>query len=179
MIMTVVADETTVVVEDENTAGAVEPSEGDEDEDDSKSRDFTKFTPKHEQIAAFINANADFQKAGLPSVSAGLVKAVFALRTDFNKTPEAVAAAAARKAVREAQKEKYAGLTPEQIKVQKAADRADAQAAKLQARLDAALAKAQALRDGTDASGEDIAAAVEAEQESQEPAKRTIGRKRG
>ena len=174
----VVEDEVTAVVEgEENTAGETEGTE-DGDDEDSKSRDFTKFTKKHEDIAAFINANEDYLKAGLEPLTAGQVKAAFALRTDFNKTPEALAAAAERKAKREAEKAKYAGLTPEEIKKEKAAARAEEQANKLQARVQAALAKAQAIREGKDASGEDVAAAVEAEQ-GETPAeapKKRIGR---
>ena len=175
--MTAVVEDEVTVVEDEDTTGAADASDGDDDED-SKSRDFTKFTKKHEEIAAFINANEDYVKAGLEPLTAGQVKAAFALRTDFNKTPEALAAAAERKAKREAEKEKYAGLTAEQIKTEKAAARAEEQAKKLQARVQAALAKAQAIREGKDASGEDVAAAVEAEQ-GETPAeapKRRIGR---
>lgn len=173
----VIEDEvTTAPVEDENTTGEGTDEDGDED---SKSRDFTKFTKKHEEIAAFINADEDFVKAGLGSVTAGQVKAILALRTDFNKTPEALASAAERKAKREAEKEKYAGLTSEQIKAEKAAAKAEEQAQKLQARVQAALDKAKAIREGKDASGEDVAAAVQAEQgetEVAETMKRRIGR---
>ena len=170
------------LIGDEDTKGEESKGSDDDDDEDSKSRDFTKFTDKHKEIADFINANEDFKKAELGvEVSPNLVKAIFALRTDFNNTPEAVAAREERKKRREEEAKKYAGLTAEQIKAQKAADRAQKQADKLQARLTEALAKAQALREGKDASGEDIAAAVEAEQantEAEKPAeaKRTIGR---
>ena len=176
--MTAVVEDTkgAAVTDDDDDDDAVE---GESAEDKAKrERDFTKFTKKHEEIAAFINANEDYVKAGLEPLAAGQVKAAFALRTDFNKTPEALAAAAERKAKREAEKAKYAGLTPEQIKAEKAAARAEEQANKLQARVQAALAKAQAIREGKDASGEDVAAAVEAEQ-GETPAeapKRRIGR---
>ncbi|AKU45367.1 hypothetical protein MADRUGA_77 [Mycobacterium phage Madruga] len=181
--MTAVADDVQLI--DEDTKGAVAGSDSDDDDDeDSKSRDFTKFTAKHEQIAKFINSNEDFRKAfgDELTVSPGLVKAVFALRTDFNNTPEQVAAREERRKRREEEKKKYEGLTPEQIKAQKAADRAEKQAARLQERLQAALAKAQALREGKDASGEDIAAAVAADlgevSEDKPAAKRKIGRSR-
>lgn len=177
--MTAVVEETTVApVEEENTTGEGQ-TEG--DDEDSKSRDFTKFTPKHEEIAAYINANEDYQKAGLAPLTAGQVKAAFALRTDFNKTPEALAAAAERKAKRDAEKAKYEGMTAEEIKKEKAATRAEDQVKKLQERINAALAKAEAIRSGSDASGADVAAAVQAEQgevpsESDAAPKRRIGR---
>ena len=180
--MTAVVEENTAVVEDEDTKGAASESDNDDDDDDSKSRDFTKHTEKHKQIADFINANEDFKKAELGvEVTGNLVKAIFALRTDFNNTPEQKAAREERKKRREEEAKKYEGLTPEQIKAQKAADRAQKQADKLQERLQEALAKAQRLREGKDATGEDVAAAVEAQQgdaETAKPEKRTIGRKR-
>lgn len=124
----------------------------------TKSRDFTKFRPAHQELADYVNANS-----GLDPVTPNQVKAILALRSDFANSPEQKAAREERKAKLAAEKERFAGLTAEEIKAERAARRAEAQAAKLQARVAEALAKAQALREGKDATGEDIAAAVEAE----------------
>lgn len=175
-----IEDDKVAAVEAEDTKGkAQSDSDDDDDDEDSKSRDFTKFTKTHEELAAYINGNEDFLKAELGEVSPGLVKAVFALRTDFNNTPERKAAAAERKRKREEEKQKYAGLTAEEIKAIKAYDKAQEQQAKLKARVDEALAKAAALRESKDASGADVAAAVNADQgKADAPAqKKTIGRK--
>lgn len=173
----VIEDQQVIEVADEDSVQTV-----DEGADESKSRDFTKFTEKHQELADYINANADFVKAELDAVTPGQVKAILALRAEFSNTPEVKAAREARKIQLAEEKKLYAGLTAEEIKAEKAAKRAEAQAAKLQARVEAALAKAQAIREGKDASGADVAAAVDAavgdSAADDSGEKRRIGRKR-
>lgn len=170
--MTAMIEDQQVVEDDDSTQTVAETSE------DSKSRDFTKFTEKHQELADYINAHADYVSAGVAPITPNQVKAAFALRTEFNNTPEVKEARAARKLLLEEEKKQFAGLTSEEIKAEKAAKRAEAQAAKLQARVEEALAKAQAIREGKDASGEDVAAAVEAAMGDDSGEKRRIGRKR-
>jgi hypothetical protein len=124
----------------------------------NKARDFSKFRPAHQELADYVNANS-----GLDPVTPNQVKAILALKTEFAGSPEQKAAREERKAALAAEKAKFAGLTAEEIKAERSARRAEAQAEKLQARVAEALAKAQALREGKDASGADLAAAVEAE----------------
>lgn len=124
-----------------------------------RERDFSKFRPAHQQLADFVNAHS-----GLDPITPNQVKALLALRIDFNNLPEQVAARNNRKIEREAIKAKFAGMSPEQVKAQRAADRAEKQAAKLEARVEEARRKADELRAATTASGEDLAAAVEAAQ---------------
>lgn len=121
-----------------------------------KAHDFSKFRPMHEDLANYVNAHS-----GLDAVTPNQVKAILTLRAEYASTPEVKAAREARKAEREAEKQKFAGLTPEEIKAERAARRAEKQAEKLQARVAEALAKAQALRENKEATGEDIASAVE------------------
>lgn len=161
----------------------VTPEQDDETmtEDHKRERDFTKFRPSHQQLADYVNMHS-----GLEPITPNQVKAILALRIDFNKLPEQVAIRDERKAQREAEKSKYVGMAPEQIKAQKAADRAERQAAKLEARVAEAKAKAEALRSSVTASGADLAAAVEAAQATDEmdmtagdnSGKRRIGRRR-
>lgn len=144
-----------------------------------RGRDFTKFRPLHQELADYVNANS-----GLDPISPNQVKALLALRIDFSKLAEQVAKREERKSERQAAKSRYDGLNPEQIKAAKAAERAERQAAKLEARVAEAKAKAEALRSSATASGEDIVAAVEAAQagdagEADEAgSKRRIGRRR-
>lgn len=145
-----------------------------------RERDFSKFRPAHQQLADYINAHS-----GLEPITPNHVKALLALRVDFNNLPEQIAERALRKAERTAAKTKYDGMNAEQIKAAKAAERAERQAAKLEARVAEAKAKAEALRSSVTASGEDIAAAVEAAQATDTAAdsagddgKRRIGRRR-
>ena len=147
-----------------------------------RERDFTKFRPSHQELADYVNKHS-----GLEPITANQVKALLALRIDFNNLPEQIAKRDERKAEREAARTKYDGLTAEQIKAQKAADRAERQAAKLEARVAEAKAKAEALRSSATASGEDLAAAVEAAQVADadddltagdDQGKRRIGRRR-
>lgn len=145
-----------------------------------RERDFTKFRPSHQELADYVNANS-----GLDPITPNQVKALLALRIDFNNLPEQKELREARKAERMAAKTRYEGMNAEQIKAAKAAERAERQAAKLEARVAEAKAKAEALRSSVTASGEDLAAAVEAAQaepESTETSesgeKRRIGRRR-
>lgn len=139
-----------------------------------RERDFTKFRPMHQELADYVNANS-----GLDPISPNQVKALLALRIDFAKLPDQVSKRQERKTKREAAKSRYEGLNAEQIKAAKAAERAERQAARLEARVAEAKAKAEALRTSATASGEDVAAAVEAAQTDEaEGGKRRIGRRR-
>lgn len=146
-----------------------------------RERDFSKFRPAHQELADFVNANS-----GLDPITPNQVKALLALRIDFNNLPEQISQREVRKQEREAAKTKYAGMNAEQVKAAKAAERAERQATKLEARVAEAKAKAEALRSSVTASGEDLAAAVEAaqsdhsDQADTEPSeeKRRIGRRR-
>lgn len=145
-----------------------------------RERDFTKFRPAHQELADYVNMHS-----GLDPITPNQVKAILSLRIDFNNMPEQVEKRNQRKAEREAEKQKYAGMSPEQIKAQRAADRAEKQAAKLEARVAEAKAKAEALRSSANASGEDLIAAVEAAQtaapetsDAGNSGKRRIGRRR-
>ena len=142
-------------------------------------RNFQNTSELHKDLAAFINVHPEFISAGLGSVTPEQVRAVLTLRSDFANTPEATEKREARKVAREAEKAKFAGLSAEQIKAEKAAARAEKQAAKLQARIDEIKAKAEALRNGTEATGADLAAAVESDQaEAEDKPKRRFGRGR-
>lgn len=169
--MTVTDEGVQVEVEaEDNTSGENQTEENEENEGkDGRARDFSKFTDKHQELADFVNANEDFVKAGIAAVTANQVKAIQALRNDWADTPEQKAAREERRKAREAEAEKYKGLTKEEIANEKAASRAENQAAKLQKRLEEALAKAAAIREGKDASGADLVAAVEAQQNGVEP----------
>lgn len=157
--------------------------DGDTDTEAKKrERDFTKFRPSHQELADYVNMHS-----GLAPITPNHVKAILALRIDFNNLPEQIEKRNERKAMREAEKTKYDGMNPEQIKAAKAADRAERQAAKLEARVAEAKAKAEALRSSVTATGEDLAAAVEAAQATDagddmtagdNQGKRRIGRRR-
>lgn len=182
-----------MTVTDENTT-AVDVEEDDSDENGeekvdgrkNRTRDFSKFSEVHQSLASYINNNETYQASGQEDITPNQVKAVLALRGEWADTPERKAEREARKAEREAEKAQYAGMTDEEIKAEKAAKRAEKQAEKLQAKIDAALAKARALREGKDASGADLVAAVEAQQngseapepESEDRPRRRIGRNR-
>lgn len=163
-------------VEDTDTPDQTDPTMA-----KKRERDFTKFRPAHQQLADYVNAHS-----GLEPITPNQVKALLALRIDFNNLPEQIAMREARKTEREAEKAKYAGLSAEQVKAQRAADRAEKQAEKLEARVAEAKAKAEALRSSVTATGEDLAAAVEAAQATDEgdmaagdnQGKRRIGRRR-
>lgn len=176
-----VTDETTqleAVESDEN-----ETSES-ESESTSRGSDFSKIRPYHEELAAYINANS-----GLDPVTPNQVKAVLKLRTDYGNTDEAKAAREQRKAERAAEQAKYEGMTDEQKKNAKAANRAQAQADRLAAKAQEAIARAQQLRNAAAGSGEDLQAVVESNQngsdtesadpdEAEEPRRRGLGRRR-
>jgi hypothetical protein len=140
-----------------------------------RDRDFSKFRPQHAELAEYVNLHS-----GLSPVTPQQVKAVLALRTDFNNTADQIAKREARKAALAADRTKYNGMTDEQIKAAKAADRVERQAAKLRKRLEEAVAKADAIRHGSEAGGTDLAAAVEAEQGGfdDDSAKRRFSRNR-
>jgi len=180
------------VVDEDTKATEIDNDDDDNDDEDSegrgrgrtKDRDFTKFNKSHEELAAFVN-----EHSGLEAITPNQVKAVLLLRTDFNDTPEQQAKREEAKKRREAEAEKYKGMTKEEIAAEKAAARAEKQAAALQKRVQEALAKAQRIREGKDATGADLAAEVEAQQNGSAPAeapsdensddkpKRTIGRR--
>ena len=140
-----------------------------------RDRDFTKFRPQHAELAEYVNENS-----GLPPVSPQQVKAILALRTDFNNLPGQIAERELRKQTLAAERSKYECMSDEQIKAAKAADRVERQASKLRKRLEEAVAKAEAIRHGSEAGDEDLAAAVEAEQEGfdDSSSKRRFGRNR-
>lgn len=137
----------------------------------SKDRDFTKFRDYHVELATFIN-----EHSGIDPVTPNQVKAVLTLRTDWSNRPETIAAREARKAEREAEKQKYAGMSDEQIKALKASKRAQDQAERLTAKAQEAMEKARALANAASGSGEDLAAMVEAQQGEEKP-RRGLGRR--
>lgn len=145
---------------DEDTTGETDSTTDNDGDEEGKAgrkrdRDFTKFTTFHKELSEFVNANS-----GLESLTPNQVKAVIALRTDFNDTPEQEAKRAEAKRKREEEAKKYEGLTDEQKKAAKAAEKIDKQAASLEKRLAEARARAKAMREGKEATGEDLAAAV-------------------
>lgn len=184
----------TTTVDEDTTGVNVEADDSDDEGNEkvdgrkNRTRDFSKFSESHQSLANYVNSNPEFQAAGLPTLTPGQVKALLALRTDWADTPQRKAEREARKAEREAEKAEFVGMTDEEIKSEKAARRAEKQAAKLQAKIDEALAKARAIREGKDASGADLVAAVEAQQngsvenedstESEDKPRRRIGRNR-
>lgn len=146
------------------TIEAPEVTEHDENDEDGKGgRDFTKVRQSHIDLATYVN-----EHSGLPPVSPYQVKAIQALRTDFNKLPEQVAARAARKAEIEAEKKKYEGMSPEQIRAAKQSKRALATAERMQAKAAEAMAKAEQLKAAAAGDGEALAALVEAQTKAAE-----------
>lgn len=156
----------TAVAEAPSTAEVDKANETAE-EKKARERDFTKFRPSHQELSDFINAHEEFVKAGIEKVSPQQVKAILALRSDFNDTPEQKEAREQRKLELAEEKKQFEGLTPEQIKAEKAARRAERQALSLEAKIAEAREKAANLRAGKSATGEDLAAAVEAQQAAQ------------
>lgn len=143
-----------------------------------RERDFTKFNDLHQGLADYVN-----EHSGLDPITPNQVKALLTLRVDFAKLPAQIEQRNLRKAQRQAQKTKYDGMTPEQIKSAKAAERAERHAERLEARVAAAKAKVEELRQAATASGSDLAAAVEAAQhqaveEENTSSKRRLGRRR-
>lgn len=139
-----------------------------------RTRDFTKSTEYYDNLAAFVN-----ERSGLDPVSPLQVKATLALRADYANLPEQKEAREKAKAEREAEAKKYEGMTDEQKKAAKAADRAARQAEKLQEKLNATLAKAEQLKAAASGSGEDLQAIVEAEQSKPEAPAKKRGLRRG
>jgi hypothetical protein len=127
-------------------------------------RDFTKVVQRHQDLADFINASEAYQASGLPPITANVVKAVQLLAEDFRNTPEQEAARKAREAERKQEEAEYAGLSADEKKELKAANRKAKQLAEVQERRQALLDKAKAIREAAEASGEDLSA-VESESE--------------
>lgn len=128
-----------------------------------RSRDFSKVSELHTDLADYVNAHS-----GLEPVTASQVKALLYLRPDFNKTPEQAEKSAARAARQEIEKARYAGLTDDQKKARKAAERANEQASKFAERARKAQEDADRLLSQANP-GEDIASQVEAAQQTPEP----------
>ncbi|AAN02124.1 gp70 [Mycobacterium phage Barnyard] len=162
-----VTDES-VAVEPDTEAVATEADNGNdsgEPDKDNRDRDFTKYRKLHEDLANYVN-----EHSGLDPITPNQVKAVLYLRPDFNNTPEQKAERDARKARKAEQAAKYKGLTDEQVKKVKAAERAQEQAQRMAARAAEAQAEAEALLAQSQSGGEDVAAQVEAAQsEAVEP----------
>ena len=157
--------DTTEVTEDTKAAQTGESGEETDENGETKAqaRDFSKFRENHKELADFINSHPEFVASELAALEPGQVKAVLALRADFNKLPEQVAKRAERKKELEAEKAKFAGLSPEQIKATKAADRAAKQAEKMREKAEEAMRRAEELKAAASGSAADLAAAVEAQ----------------
>lgn len=144
-------------------------------------RDLTKSSPHYDALTEFINTN--LAEAGLEPVDPLQVKAILAFKTDYSNLPEQKEAREARKLARQAEKERFAGMSADQIKAAKASKRIEAQAERLQKRAQEALDKAKKLASAAAGSGEDLAAFVESQNEQadqvEEKPKRRLGRKRG
>ena len=144
------------------------------EESKKKNRDFTKVSKLHEELAAFVNANS-----GLDPLTPNQVKAVLYLRADYNDSPEKVAAREARKVAQEAEKKKYEGMTEDQIKAHKAAEKAEQHAKNLEKRAKEAQEAAEKAKAAINASGEDLASVVaSAQNATEEPQRRGIGNRR-
>jgi hypothetical protein len=152
-----------------------EAAENGEEDKTPRGRDFTVVRDYHQKLADFIN-----ERSGIDPVTPHQVKATLALRTDYGNTDEAKAAREERKRLAEAEKAKYAGMNPEQIKAAKASKRAEEQAERLQKKAQEALARAATLSAQASGSGEDLAAIVAAQEESvpeetEKPKRRGLG----
>jgi uncharacterized phage infection (PIP) family protein YhgE len=123
-----------------------------------RDRDFSKVRELHKELAEYVNTHS-----GLDPITPNQVKALLYLRPDFNNTPEQAQKRAERKARKEAEDARYKGLTDEQKKARKAAERATEQANKMAERARQAQADADRLLAQAN-SGEDIAAKVESVQ---------------
>lgn len=141
-------------------SGGADSGEETVTEKKKRDRDFSKVRKLHTDLAAYVN-----EHSGLDPVSANQVKAILYLRPDFNNTPEQESERAVRAQKKAAEDARYAGLTDEQKKARKAADRATATAEKMAARAKQAQDDADRLLAQAN-SGEDIAGQVEAQQES-------------
>jgi hypothetical protein len=141
-------------------------------------RDFTKTAQRHQDLADFINASDAYAASGLPPITANVIKAVQLLTEDFRNQPEQVEARKTREAERKAEEAQYAGLSAEEKKELRAADRRAKNLQDAVAKRDALLAKAKEIREAASASGADIASAVESESEDSEPEKQRRGIRR-
>ena len=142
-----------------------------QNENTGRGHDFTKVRPTHVDLAEYVNAHS-----GLEPVTANQVRAILTLRTEFSRLPEQKAKREERRLERQRAASKYAGMNEAQKKAAKAAERAAREAAKLEARVAEAKARAEALANAAAGSGEDLAAAVEADQGGEAP--RKISRRR-
>ena len=137
-----------------------------------RDRDFTKVSQRHEELAAFINAHS-----GLDPISANVVKAVQLLSVDYTNTDEAKASREAAKAARKEAEKQYAGLSDDEKKEIRAAERKMARLSELEARRQELLDKAKAAQesgevpDESDSEAESVSGEVE-------PGKRGIRRRR-
>lgn len=142
-------------------------------------RDFTKAAQRHQDLADFINAHPAYVASGLPPITPVVIKAVQLLTEDYRNTDEQKAARKAREEKRREEEKAFAGLSPEDVKDLKAANRKLESLEKAAEKRDAILARAAAAREAAEASGEDLAAVVESESDDSEPEKRgRIGRRR-
>jgi superfamily II RNA helicase len=171
----------TATIEDTGTSAESIDEDNDADEVETtetkgkrgRTRDFTKSSEHYDDLAEFVNSHKDWVEAELGSVTPLQVKAILALKTDFNDQPEQVAKREQRKAEREAEKAQFAGMTDDQIKALKAQRKAQEQYDKLQAKANEALEKANKLAAAASGSAEDLQAVVEGDQsESDEPKKK-------
>ena len=140
-----------------------------------RDRDFTKYNSRHEALAKFINENS-----GLDPITPNVVKAVQLLADDFRNTDEAKAEREAVKAARAEAEKQYAGLSDEEKKELRSADRKLKSLAEIAARRDEILAKAaEATAESDGQVSSDAEAEAEAASGEQEPGKRRIGARAG
>ena len=142
-------------------------------------RDFTSVVQRHQELADFINAHPAYQASGLPQITPNVVKAVQLLAEDFRNTPEQVEARKARENERKQEEKEYAGLSAEEKKELKSANRKAKQLAEVQERRQALLDKARQIREAAEASGEDLSAVdnSDSNSESEDKPRRGIRRK--
>ena len=149
--MTVIDTEAPVVeVENEEESTVTESKRG-----RNPDRDFSKFAQRHQDLADFINA-----RSGLAPISPNIVKAVQLLSDDFRNTPEQVAARKDREEKRKAEDAEFAGLSPEEKKELRAANRRKKALEEVEERRKELLEKAKRIRESSDANGADVADAV-------------------
>lgn len=159
--MTATIEDTEVSVEDTATPEGTD-AEGTSEAPKKRKRrahDFTKFRDFHQEVADYVNA-----RSGLDPMTPNQIKAVLLLRTDFANTPEQISAREANKAALEAEKKRYEGMSDDQIKKVKAAQKAAEQAERFQKRAQEQVELARKLAGEVEGSGTDLAAVVEAQQ---------------
>ena len=142
-----------------------------------RDRDFTKVSQRHEKLAEYINANS-----GLDPISANVVKAVQLLAADYSHTDEAQAEREAAKAAKAEAEKQYAGLSEEDKKELRKAERAAAKYADAVATRERLLALSAEARESSpdeESSDSDSDAEAEAASGEVEPGRRgrRIGRK--